>query len=57
VTTYEILSLVSEAVIIFILLVEFWYDAWWNNRARRTKRRNKKDMVFITENITLGEGK
>ena len=38
-STYEKLSLFLETAVVFILIVEFIYDAIWNSRENRIKRR------------------
>ncbi len=56
-TAYEKLSLGLETLVVLILIVEFWYDAWFNNREQRLKRRNNKKKSFDFMALTQGEGK
>jgi hypothetical protein len=54
-TLYEKLSLFLETAVVVILVVEFWYDYWFNSREQRIKRRAKRKETFDV--LTQGEGK
>lgn len=53
-STYEKLSLFLEVIVVIILIGEFVYDAWWNNREQRHKRRAKRKNVSF-DSLTKGE--
>ncbi len=54
-STYEIISLVLETLVVLILLVEFWYDWKLNQHVKAIKKRTKRNYIF--EQLTSGEGK
>ena len=44
-STYEKASLLLETLVVFILIAEFIYDAAWNTRENRIKRRKKNEKA------------
>lgn len=52
---YEVGSLSLEGLVVVILITEFVYDALWNSREQRLKRRKKQKPQF--NHLTTGEHK
>lgn len=46
-TNYELSSIALEGAVVVILIAEFWYDKWWNDRSQRMKRRAKEQKPKI----------
>jgi hypothetical protein len=47
------LNFVAEWLIVVILLVEFFYDYWWNTRENRIKRRKASAKKTKEPNVQI----
>lgn len=48
---------IIEIAILLTLWVEFFYDAYWNNRERRLKRTKQIRKKYDFQSLTTGEHK